>query len=137
MTKKVNIGMNSITEYEHFSKMREEKWSPPHSVIPPTSYSATNTNISLLCPLQKENWYESALGSFPTDLYLSVETFPNQPMAKASLFNRQHWFYYLLQIFWEHKRRISNRLDLHKNKSLQNSNRENKKKYLLGIYILI
>lgn len=96
---KINTGMNSITEYDHFPKMTEGKILPSS----PTSYSCTNTNVSLLNTLQKENWYEGALGSFPTDLCLSLGILPNQPMAKVLVFNRQHWFYCMLPVFWGHK----------------------------------
>lgn len=55
-------------------------------------------------------------------------TFPNQSMEKASTL--QAGLVLLFQIFSRHKN-ISNRLDLHVKKSLQNSNVKNKKKLLV------
>lgn len=94
------------------------------SSLPAQFFSCTDINTSP--HFWKENLYGTALGSFPTDLCLSLGIFPNHHMAKALLFSRQHCLVLFTSIFWKHIKRISNRLDLHKNKSFQNKSRKNK-----------
>lgn len=65
--------MKSITEFDHFSKMIEEEFSLAHpfltliqSLYKMHKYKPfTNQYFTE----RKENWYETTLACFPTDIY--------------------------------------------------------------------
>lgn len=57
----------------------------------PLSDACTNTNISPINTLQKDNWYKRIPACFPIDIY-SAPSLTN-PWKKLQLF-RQDWFYY-------------------------------------------
>lgn len=80
-----------------FQKRQKKKMVTPQFChpTPPSPHSCRNTNISPLSALTKRTL--RAFSSFPIDLCLSLGIFPNQAMAKTSLFNKLQCFYYLLK----------------------------------------
>lgn len=108
--------MNS-TEYDYFPKMMEEKFSLPLPLLTLAQIQTFHHSI----PYKKKTGTRAHFGSFPTDLYLSLGVFRNQPMAKALLFN------IYLQYFEGIKEGLLIDRIYIKAKSIQNNNRKNKK----------